>query len=485
MAGARVSEHHLENGLRVLVAERHSDPVVAVVLFYRTGARTESEREAGVSHFLEHMMFKGSARFGKGEVDRLTTELGGQNNAFTGYDHTAYWFELASDRWEKALEIEADRMANLLLDADEFNAERAVVLEELAMGEDDPWRVLSRHVEGALFPRHPYGRPIIGYPDTLTGMTPDDMQGYYRRFYHPGNATLVISGDVKPTQALKAVRAHFEAIPAGPSFEEADGFRATLEEPAGPVRLQTRWDDQARRLIMAWRTTPVGTAEDYALDLALAVLASGRMSRLQRRLVYDGSLASSISASNDTRIESGAFWLFAECAQGVKPEELEHSIDAELDRMAREKVSAAELKRAKAVMKASDAFDGETVSDLAEELGEWAVDADWRMAFDGGERHDRVTAEELRRTVAEFLVPDRRVLGWCLPRAVELARAPRKAKAKKKSKAASKKAGAKAKSAARKAGRPKKKVAAKTRRKSKAAKGPQGAKSKHRKGVRA
>src|SRR5688572_18606021 len=127
MAGARVTEHHLDNGLRVLVAARHSDPVVSTVLLYRAGARTEVEREAGVSHFLEHMMFKGTPTYGKGEVDRLTTQLGGQNNAFTGYDHTAYWFELASDRWERALEIEADRMQHLLLDPEEFEAERAVV----------------------------------------------------------------------------------------------------------------------------------------------------------------------------------------------------------------------------------------------------------------------------------------------------------------------------------------------------------------------
>ena len=114
-AGARVSEHRLANGMRVLIAERHSDPVVASVLLYPAGSRTETEREAGVSHFLEHMMFRGTARFGKGEIDRLTTELGGANNAFTGHDHTAYWFELASDRWERALELESDRMQHLLI----------------------------------------------------------------------------------------------------------------------------------------------------------------------------------------------------------------------------------------------------------------------------------------------------------------------------------------------------------------------------------
>jgi zinc protease len=419
-AGAKVSEHRLRNGMRVLVAERHGDPVVASVLYYPVGARNETEREAGVSHFLEHMMFKGSRRFGKGEVDRVTTELGGQNNAFTGYDHTAYWFEFASDRWERALDLEADRMTALLLDEAEFDSERAVVLEELAMGEDDPWRVLARHVESALFPRHPYGRPIIGYPDTLAGMGPGEMRDYYRRFYHPGNATLVIAGDVSRTRALRAVRERFGKLPAGQPYADADPLRPPLEEPPGERRVETRWDDEASRLLMAWPTVPVGTDEDYALDLALIVLASGRLSRLQRRLVFDGGLASSVSASNDTRVDGGAFWLFAEASQGVEPAELERVLDEELAQLATKKVSAAELRRAKAIMRSSDAFEGETVSDLAEELGEWAVDYDWRAAFDGSVRHDAVTAEEVRRAIARFLVPGRRVVGWSLPRVVAL-----------------------------------------------------------------
>lgn len=415
MAGASVSEHRLANGMRVIVAERHADPVVASVLFYRVGSRNEADREAGVSHFLEHMMFKGSSCFGKGEVDRLTTELGGQNNAFTGYDHTAYWFEFASDRWEQALDMEADRMQGLTLDRLEFDAERAVVLEELAMGEDDPWRHLARPIEAALFPYHPYGKPIIGFEDTLCGMSPESMRDFHRRFYHPGNATLVISGDVRPSRALKEVRARFGTIERGRPFDEVDRYRTPLVEPRGETRIETRWDDSGQRLIMAWPSTRCGTEEDYASDLVLTILTSGRMSRLYRRLVLEEGLATSVSAANDARVEGGAFWLYAEAAQGVEPGALEAAIDEELERLASEKVRPEELRRAKGLMHASDAFDGETVSDVAEEIGEWAVDADWRMAFDGGERHDRITAEVLRRTAARYLRRERRVTGWCLP----------------------------------------------------------------------
>jgi zinc protease len=416
-AGALVTEKRLKNGLRLIVAERRSDPVVAVLLFYKVGARNETEREAGVSHFLEHMMFKGSRRYGKGEVDRLTASLGGNNNAFTSNDHTGYWFEFASDRWETALDLEADRMRHLTLDPAEFDAERAVVLEELAMGEDDPWRVLMRHVEAAVFPRHPYGRPVIGYADTLRALSVGDMRDYYRRFYHPGNATLVVCGDVTPAAAERAARRRFDAVPAGPAYAEADCFRAPVEPLPGELRLTTRWDDSGKRLCMAWQTVKVASHDDDALDLILAALASGRASRLQRRLVHDSGLATTISASNDTRVEAGAFWIFAECAQGVAPETLERAVDEELERLRTTRLTAAELKRARDILRSSEALDGETVTDLAEELGEWAVDADWRLTIDQNLRLARFTPAALQEAAARLLAPERRVVGWSLPRA--------------------------------------------------------------------
>jgi zinc protease len=414
---ATVTERRLKNGLRVVVAERHADPVVAVLLYYKVGSRNETEREAGVSHFLEHMMFKGSNAYGKGEVDRLTAALGGNNNAFTGNDHTAYWFEFASDRWETALAIEADRMTSLRLDPSEFGPEREVVLEELAMGEDDPWRVLMKAVEAALFPRHPYGRPIIGYGETLRALSVADMRDYYRRFYHPANATLVVCGDVTPAQAERAARRAFGDLAAGPAYADADAFRVPIPRLAGETRIARAWDDAGKRLCMAWQTVPFADPDDDRLDLLHAILVNGRSSRLQRRLVHEQELATTISASNDTRVEGGAFWIFAECAQGADPAALERAIDEEVAHLRTTRVRAAELKRAKALLRASDAFDGETVTDLAEDLGEWAVDGDWRAGVDLNRRIASVTAADLQETARRLLVPDRRVLGWSLPRA--------------------------------------------------------------------
>ena len=465
-AGATIVERRLDNGLVVLVAERHADPVVAVMLWYRCGARDENEREAGVAHFLEHMMFKGSRRFGKGEVDLATTRLGGSNNAFTSTDHTAYWFELASDRWEKALEIEADRMQHLLLDPAEFEAEKAVVLEELSMGEDDPWRVLVQHVQQTLYGRHVYHRPVIGYVDTLKALTVDDMRDWYRRHYRPGNATLVVCGDVQVEQVVAAAQRHFGAIPDSPA--PVRSWSAPAPVPLGEQRVRMVWDDEGKRVCIAWPTTTVGTDDDHALDVLATALSSGRNARLHRRLVLDEGLATSVSAHNDSRVEQGAFWLYAQCAHGVEPARLEAALQREIELVRSEPLTAAELARAVQIIEAGEAHDSETVSDLAEELGEFAVDAHWTLALETVAKIRAVTAAQVREVAKRLLKSERVVVGWCLPKNETKAAAPSagrgKAKAaqaetaRKAGKKAAKKARRRAAKASAKAGRAVKKT---------------------------
>ncbi|MEZ6018395.1 MAG: pitrilysin family protein [Planctomycetota bacterium] len=414
LAGATIHETQLSNGLTLLVAERHSDPVVAVMVWYGVGGRHEPAEVAGVSHFLEHMMFKGTELHGKGELDRITTVLGGSNNAFTTPDHTAYWFELASDRWERAFELESDRMKGLLLDPAEFAAEKQVVLEELSMGEDDPWRHLMRQVQSALFGWHPYSRPVIGYRETLLPMTPAQMRAHHSAHYRPGNAKLVVSGDVRPDEVLAAAERWFGAIPdreAAPSVPRP--ATASLE---ATVRLTTHWDDGASRLIMAWPGARVGSDDDYALDLVWAVLTGGKLGRMYRKLVVDAGVATSVSTNNDARAESGSFWLYAEAVRGVEPSAVEAAIDAQLTRLATELVDDVELDRAKRTLAAGEAFELETVTEVAENLGEFATDLDWRAALEVTPRRNAVTAEELRSVAQRVLVDGRRVVGWSLPK---------------------------------------------------------------------
>ena len=176
------------------------------------------------------------------------------------------------------------------------------------------------------------------------------------------------------------------------------------------------WDDSGKRACMAWPTTVVGTSDDFALDLASMVLTGGRMSRLHRRIVLQEGLATSVSTQNDARVETGAFWIYAECAQGVAPEKLERAIDREIERLRRELVPAAELKRAKRMVAAGEAYESETVSDLAEEIGEFATDARWQLALETVARVEAVTAKELRDCARRLFARERRVLGWSTPR---------------------------------------------------------------------
>jgi zinc protease len=284
------------------------------------------------------------------------------------------------------------------------------------MGLDDPWRSLTELVQGALFPRHPYRRPVIGYPDTLHGLGVADMRDYYARFYHPGNATLVVCGDVDREEAFALVDRHFGGIPAGVPYATADAWRPAPEEPKGEQRLTMSWPDNGKRLCMGWPTAAVGTDEDYALDLASTLLSGGRMSRLHRHIVLEQGLANSVSTQNDARVEQGAFWIFAECAQGTTPAALEKAIDAEIARLRDELVPAPQLARVKKMLTASEAYDSETVTDLAEEIGEFAVDADWHLALHTIERIQSTDAKALQACVRKFLVPERRVVGWSLPR---------------------------------------------------------------------
>src|SRR6266571_1612766 len=195
----------LQNGLVVLSKELHSSPIVTSMIWYRVGSRNESLGQTGKSHFLEHMLFKGTDRFKKGEIDLITLKNGGGNNAFTSHDFTAYYFNFASDRWEVALEIEADRMVRCAFEPDEFEAEKKVVIEELKTGLDSPWGLLHQEQEAAAFKVHPYRNPIVGWLQDVERATAAEQQAYYHRFYHPNNAILVLAGDFETEQVLAKV----------------------------------------------------------------------------------------------------------------------------------------------------------------------------------------------------------------------------------------------------------------------------------------
>src|SRR2546426_3790002 len=206
----------LSNGLTVLTKELHDKPVVATMIWYRVGSRNEELGQTGKSHFLEHMLFKGTDRYQKGDIDLITHVNGGVNNAMTWLDFTAYYFVFAPDRWQVALEIESNRMRNTTFAEEEFISEKHVVEEELRIGLDGPWEALENEVWATAFRQHPYHWPTVGWLEDLEAASDADMKAYYDKWYQPRNATLVIVGDFDSAEALQKIEESFGRIPPGP-----------------------------------------------------------------------------------------------------------------------------------------------------------------------------------------------------------------------------------------------------------------------------
>ncbi|MCB1057203.1 MAG: insulinase family protein [Acidobacteria bacterium] len=400
----------LDNGLEVCLLHNPQAPIVTCALWYRVGARDETPAEAGAAHFLEHMMFKGSASYGPGEIDRRTQALGGSNNAFTSHDSTAYYFNFSGDRWQEALAIEADRMRGLTLDPDEVDSERQVILEELSMYEDEPWDALEQQVHAALFPGHPFGRPVIGTRESLRGMGHDELASFHRRFYRPDNAVLVLAGDI-PGDALERVAERFAAIPGGaearPELEPVPVLEAW-------VRVERRAGDVARLCL----ATPAPDAHDpdyAALRLLVAVLSSGRASRLHRHLVEERQSCLWVAAQVAEAPTMGFLSIALEVVPGVEPAEVETEVSKALAELVERPPTAVELDRARRLLLADWVFAHERVHQQALAAG-FAL-----SLFDLGHTR-RWLQRALDMTPAEVLAAARRfdlgragVIGWSLP----------------------------------------------------------------------
>jgi zinc protease len=357
----------LSNGLVVLTKEVHTSPIVTNMIWYRVGSRNEELGHTGKSHFLEHMLFKGTDRFKKGEIDLLTLKNGGANNAFTSHDFTAYYFNFASDRWEIALDIESDRMVNCSFEPDEFEAEKKVVIEELKTGLDSPWGLLLQEEEATAFKVHPYRNPIVGWLQDVERATVEQQQAYYRRFYHPNNAILVVAGDFNTEDVLKKVDRAFGPIPSGPQPAPM-----LLEEPPqrGERRLVVRWRSKVPRLAIAYHAPAIAAEGSYALQVLAVVLTEGKASRLYQRMVEREQSVTFVSAEYGEAKDPTLFHIRAEGRGDHSINEIEASIHDELAHISRDAVSTHELDRAKHQIEAHFILSRERTLDQAILLGQ-------------------------------------------------------------------------------------------------------------------
>jgi zinc protease len=357
-----------------------------------------------VAHFLEHMMFKGSAHFGPGEIDRRTQALGGSNNAFTSHDATVYHFNFAADRWREALLIEADRMRGLTLDPGDVESERQVILEEIAMYASEPWDALELEVQAALFAGHPYGRPVLGTREDLLATGGADLAAFHRRFYRPENAVLVAAGELDD-EALAAVEETLGRVTTAPEPAGRPELPPPIF-PTGLVRIERRKGEVARLLLAL--PGPSGKHPDHpALRFLLTLLATGRASRLQRTLVDERQLCVWITADVSEGPADGQIAIGAEVVPGV-----------ELAAVAAAPPADAEIERARQILLADWVFGHERIY-------QQALTAGFALSFYDLEYPERqlaamlaVDGARLQEVAARYLQPEAGgVLGWSLPRA--------------------------------------------------------------------
>jgi zinc protease len=411
-ATAGVHEHRLANGLKVLVKEDHRAPVVITQIWYRVGSSYEHDGITGLSHVLEHMMFKGTEKHGPGEFSRIVAAQGGSENAFTSRDYTAYYQKLAADRLELALELEADRMRNLTLPEEEFGKELRVVMEERRMRTEDKPQGLTYEQFNALSWNHsPYGQPVIGWMDDLEHMSVADLRAWYRAWYAPNNATLVVVGDVRPEQVFRLAERYFGAFEA----EHLPALKPRTE-PAqhGPRRVVVRVPARLPYLIMGYKVPSLVTAgadawEPYALEVLAELLDGGDSARLARFLVRGGEVAAAASAGYDlyARLQTQLL-LSAVPASGHTIEEVEKALREQVRRLREEEVAPEELARVKAQVVADAVFERDSMYYRAMQIGELeTVGLSWRQVEEYVPRVRAVTAAQVREVARRYLLDDR------------------------------------------------------------------------------
>jgi zinc protease len=393
----------LDNELTVVLAEHRGADVVAVQLWVRAGARDETEAEAGLSHFLEHLLFKGTPSRGPGEIDRTISGLGGEMNAATSQDFTYYHVVLPTRHLATALDVVADAAMNAVFDPAELERERLVVLEEIRRSRDNPggylWRILTReHFAG-----HPYGRDVLGTPESIGGAPRERVVDYHRRHYGPDNATVVVAGNVDPADALAQVQKTFGSWERRPV-----GDRPLVVAPPldGVRRAEESRALQQSYLGMAWQAPVVPDPDVYAMDVLSSVLGRGRTSRLYQQVKERRGLVSTIGASFYIQREAGTLTVTAR-SNAADPGEIEAAVLEEAARLRAEPVEDGELTRALTGVEAGYAFGHETAEGLAYSYG--LADTVWTLEFELGylDAVRQVTRDRVRDAAARYLTADR------------------------------------------------------------------------------
>lgn len=404
-------EYKLENGLKVIVREDHRAPVVVVQVWYLVGGIDEANGTSGVAHVLEHMMFKGTNEIPPGQFSKIIAANGGRDNAFTNRDYTTYFEQLRNDKLELALRMEADRMVNLRFSDEEFWKEIKVVMEERRLRtEDKAHSIVYEQLLANAYNAHPYGRPVIGFMNDLENMKPADAREWYKRWYAPNNATLVVVGDVNHQDVLALADKYF-----GPLKPQALPERKPQTEPAqrGIKRITVKAQAELPYIAMAYHAPVLKDAakdwEPYALQLLMGVLDGNESARLNKTLVRDSRIASSAGAGYDA-VERGPGMIVVDGtpSEGKTVAELEIALRAQLEKVKTEGVTEDELQRVKSQIIAGQVYGLDSMYGQAMQIGRTEnAGFSWRDLDVMLERLRAVTPDQVKQVAQKYLQDDR------------------------------------------------------------------------------
>jgi zinc protease len=405
----------LDNGLRVLLLEDHRSPIVSFQMWYRVGSRNEQPGATGIAHFLEHMMFKGTPTYGPRQFAQLVEQNGGQDNAFTSQDVTSYYVNIAADKIDLVIDLEADRMQNLLLDPREINSEREVVIEERrTRTEDDPGGFLGEEVSSLAYKNHPYGRPIIGWMEDLKRITPEEIRAFYKTYYVPNNAILIAVGDFKAADVLAKIKTRFGKIPKGPALPPV-----LAKEPVqnGERRVLVKKEAQLPIVYLGYHVPSHQSADAPALELLSTILSSGRASRLYRHLVHERQLA--LEAGGDYSyfaFDPPLFWFWGTPMPGQTPETMEKALLEEMQRLRTERVTDEELTRARNQTEAAFIFQEDSVHRRAALLARFELIGGYAGKEKFMERLRAVTPDDIQRVARAYFADENKNVGVLIPK---------------------------------------------------------------------
>jgi len=400
-----ITEHTLKNGLKVIIKEDHSAPIFAQALFYRIGSKNDKELLTGAAHYLEHMQFNGTASHPKGTITRGIEERGGTFNAATGKDYTFYYETLPSglDNLRFTMELEADRMRNSIINPTEAIREKQVVLAELEGGENNPATILYKKMLKNIYPEHAYGDPIIGWRDDLDRLDAKNLKEHYDNYYQPDNAVLILVGDVDAKQSLKMAEETFGQIPKSNKEFPLFAKRTESKEQAGEKEIIVDFPTERKIFALMCKSPGFQEKDFLPLNVLSAILTHGSLSYLEKALVDTGK-ASYVASSAQHAIDPFIFMVLAMTSTDGDLEDIEKTINSQIEQIRKQGVSAEELERVKAKTETSFLFEIEDPSELAAQMGIFELMAgDWRKTFSWADDIRKVSVDDVNRVARQYL----------------------------------------------------------------------------------